>query len=127
MTKGHIKQARAVKGRTPFDLLRAKLDDDDRQAAALFKEFAECFKGRRQLVWSKGLKARFSVAHLNDEELAAHMDDSAALLGAIGLEQWRVILRLDLRADILELARHGWEPVHRLLASLPPLPPGDSS
>ena len=127
MTKGHIKHSRAVKGRTPFDLLRAKLHDDDRQAAALFKEFAECFKGRRQLVWSKGLKARFAVADLNDEELAAQIDDSAACLGAISLEQWRVILRLDLQADILELARHGWEPVQRLLASLPPIPSGDTS
>ncbi len=119
MTKGHIKRSKAVKGRTPFDLLRAKLLDDDRQAAELFKEFAECFTGRRQLVWSKGLKARFAVADLDDEELATQMDDSAALLGRITLDQWRAILRLDLRADILELARHGWEPVQRLLDSLP--------
>lgn len=127
MTKGHIKKARVVKGRTPFDLLRAKLYDDDRQAAVLFKEFAECFKGRRQLVWSKGLKSRFAIDDLDDGELAAQVDDSAALLGTISLDQWRVILRLDLRADILELARYGWESVQRLLDSLPSLPPRDTS
>jgi hypothetical protein len=126
MTKGHTKKARAAKGRTPFDLLRDCLMDSDRQAVALFKEFAECFKGRRQLVWSKGLKDRFALDDLDDGELAAQLDDSAALMGRIGLDQWRVILRLDLRADILELARHGWEPVQWLLDSLPLSSPGDS-
>jgi hypothetical protein len=41
------------------------------------------------------------------------------LLGSIDLDQWRVILRLELRGEILELARHGWEPVRRLLDSIP--------
>jgi hypothetical protein len=127
MTKGHIKRARSTKGRSPFDLLRSKLYDDDRQAAALFQEYARCFHGKRQLVWSKGLKALFSVDELNDQELSARVDDSAVLLGSITLEQWRAILRLDLRADVLELARFGWEPVQRLLDSLPLVPGRDSS
>lgn len=121
MTKGHIKKA-ARGGRTPFDLLRARLVDDDKQASALFKEFAECFKGKRQLVWSKGLKALFAVPDLSDEELAAQQDERAALLGRITLDQWRAILKFDLRADVLELARYGWEPVQRLLDSLPAVP-----
>ena len=61
MTKGHTKKAKG--GETPFDLLRAFLaDKQDGQAAALFREFSECFKGKRQLSWSNGLKARFAVA-----------------------------------------------------------------
>ena len=117
MTKGHMKKARA--GSSPFDLLRAVLEDGDRQAAARFQEFAEAFKGKRQLVWSQGLKALFAVDDLTDEQVSAVQDDSAAFLGEITLEQWRAVLRLDLRGEVLELARFGWEPVQRLLDSLP--------
>ena len=47
LTRGHTKKGRAG-GETPFDLLRAVLaDKEDRQAAALFLEFSQCFKGKR--------------------------------------------------------------------------------
>lgn len=117
MTKGHIK--RAKQGESPFQLLRAFAFDDDRQAAALFREFATAFHGRRQLYWSPGLKKRFALDELTDSEISAVIEDSAELLGSIELDQWRVILRLDLRGEILELARHGWDPVRRLLESIP--------
>ena len=53
MTKGHTKKA--LHGETPFDFLRSFLaDGEDKQAAALFREFAETFKGKRQLHWSRG-------------------------------------------------------------------------
>lgn len=116
MTKGHTKKAR--KGRSPFDLLRSYLYDDDKQAGALFVEYAGVFRGKRQLVWSKGLKALFSVVDLSDEETAALVEESADLLGMIELEEWRLVLRFDVRGEVLELARHGWEPVRRLLDNL---------
>lgn len=116
MTKGHIKKANH--GETPFDLLRAYAHDDDKQAAALFREFAETFKGKRQLYWSPGLKAQFDLEEITDEELAADQDDQAAILGTIELEDWKRILKADVRGEVLELARHGWEPVERFLLDL---------
>ncbi|MFA5083695.1 MAG: protein rep, partial [Hydrogenophilaceae bacterium] len=116
MTKGHIKKANH--GETPFDLLRAYAYDDDKQAAALFREFAETFKGKRQLHWSHGLKAKFDLEEVTDEELAAEQDDQAAILGTIELDEWKRILKADVRGEILELARHGWEPVERFLQEL---------
>lgn len=116
MTKSHIKKA--GKGRSPFDLLRSYLYDDDKQAGALFREYAAAFKGQNQLVYSKGLKDLYAVEDLTDDEIVNHHDDAAALLGQIEFEQWRLILAADLRGEVLELARHGWEPVARLLASL---------
>jgi hypothetical protein len=116
MTKGHIKKA--SKGRSPFDLLRSYLYDDDKQAGALFREYAQAFHGKRQLQYSNGLKKLYQVEDLTDEELAALQDEPADLLGSIELEQWRLILAADLRGELLELARHGWEPVARLLSSL---------
>jgi hypothetical protein len=121
LTKGHIKKA--SKGRSPFDLLRSYLYDDDKQAGALFREYAQAFKGKKQLIWSQGLKALYQVEDLSDEELAAIQEESAELLGSIELEQWRLILAADLRGEVLELARHGWEPVARLLADLFTKPP----
>jgi hypothetical protein len=117
MTKGHMKKAN--KGETPFDLLRAFLSDADKQAAALYREFALTFHGRRQLVYSKGLKAHFELVEKTDQEISQEIDESAERLGSISLDQWRVICRLDLRGEVLELARHGWEPVQRFLDQLP--------
>ena len=82
MTKGHIKKGKA--GGNAFDLLRAVLaDKEDKQAAALFAEFAKAFKGKRQLSWSNGLKAKFNLAEKNDEELASELEDNAELLGLL--------------------------------------------
>lgn len=111
MTKGHTK--RAIHGETPFDFLRAYLvDKSDKQAGALFKEFAETFKGKRQLHWSPGLKKRFAIGESSDEELAGQMDDHAAMLGTITLDQWRDVLAVEGRGNILMLAANGgWDAV----------------
>ena len=116
MTKGHTTKAKAG-GETPFDLLRAALADrQDKQAAALFREFAECFKGKRQLSWSNGLKARFFVDEKTDEELAAEKDDAAVLLGLLTPDQWRDVLKVDGRGVLLDIAaKGGWHNVQRYL------------
>lgn len=106
LTKGHTKKAKD--GETPFDFLRAFVQDkNDRQAAALFKEFAEVFKGKSQLFWSRGLKKHFRIDEETDEEIAASQADNADLLGNIEFEEWMVILKHEKRGDVLELARSG--------------------
>lgn len=116
MTKGHLKKAK--QGRSPFDLLRCYMFDKDKQAGALFIEYAGAFKGKRQLVWSKGLKALFAVEDLTDDEVALQVEDDAVLLGTIAFNDWLRILKADARGEVLELARHSWEAVERLLFSL---------
>jgi hypothetical protein len=115
MTKGHTKKA--LHGETPFDFLRAYLaDGSDRQAAALFAEFAETFKGKRQLSWSRGLKALFAIEEASDEELSTRVEESAVLLGCLTVDQWRDVLKVDGRATVLEIAaRSGWPEVQRYL------------
>jgi hypothetical protein len=116
ITRGHTKKGRAG-GETPFDLLRAYLaDSDDKQAAALFQEFSRCFKGRRQLSWSNGLKARFQLSDKEDEEIASEVEEDAQLLGLITSDQWRDVLKVKGRATVLELAADGgWHAVSRYL------------
>ena len=115
MTKGHTKKA--LHGETPFDFLRAYLaDGQDKQAAALFQEFAQVFKGKRQLHWSKGLKNRFAIDESTDEELSNKVEERAVLLGLITVDQWRDVLKVDARATVLEIAaRSGWPEVQRFL------------
>lgn len=121
MTKGHIKKSKD--GQSPFDLLRAYQESGDKQAGALFVQFAHAFKGKRQLHWSPGLKKQFQVGEMSDEELANKQDDKALLLGTITLTQWRYILRKEARSLILELAEQGWDAVSRFLATVPAEPP----
>jgi hypothetical protein len=112
MTKGHTKKAKH--GETPFDFLRAVLDDpDDKQAAALFIEFAKVFKGKRQLHWSRGLKKRYSIGERTDEQLATDQeDDFLILLGTLTVDQWRDVLAVDGRGPLLSIAASsGWPAV----------------
>lgn len=115
MTKGHTKKA--LHGETPFDFLRSYLaDGTDKQAAALFAEFAETFKGKRQLSWSKGLKSMFAIEEASDDELATRVEESAVLLGLLTVDQWRDVLKVDARATVLEIAAGpGWPAVQRYL------------
>jgi hypothetical protein len=118
MTKGHTKKA--LHGETPFDFLRSYLaDKDDKQAGALFKEFCETFKGKRQLHWSKGLKKRFSIGEKSDDQVASEHDDSARVLGSITLDQWRDVLSVDGRGTVLSIAAaSGWSAVTLYLDSI---------
>ena len=118
MTKGHTK--RAKDGETPFDLLRAVFADrEDQEAGRLFSEFAAAFHGRRQLVWSRGLRDLIGLeAEETDGEIEARLEADAEILGWLSPDQWRAVVGADLRAELLELARVGWEPVERLLCSL---------
>ena len=64
------KEARSKTGRSPFQLLADYAERDDKQAGALFAEYAKVFKGLRQLVWSDGLKKLAGVDAMSDEEVA---------------------------------------------------------
>jgi hypothetical protein len=116
MTKGHIKKA-SQGGFSPFDLLRAYLYGD-KQAGALFVEFALAFFGKRQLYWSPGLKSKLSVEDVPDCEILADNLPDDVILGRLSTDQWRLILKHDKRGQVLEYARLGWSHVETFLADL---------
>lgn len=117
LVKAHSKRGRG--GRfTPFDFLRAYLDEPDSgQMLALFAEFAYTFHGRRQLVWSNGLKRELLGADgLSDQEIADSLGENDSLLGNISLEVWRYIRRRNFQAEVLKVADlHGADGLRRLL------------
>lgn len=94
--------------RTPTDLLAAYAFDQDDQAGALWQQYAAVFKGRRQLSWSRGLRALLGLAvEQTDEEIAAETSETAVLLASLTLAQWRHIVANDARGEVLAVAASG--------------------
>ena len=106
------------KGLHPFGLL-ARAAEGDRRSARLFLIYAIAIKGRRQLVWSPGLKDRISLSDKSDEILAEESVEVADLLGMLSTEDWRTVRTAGARAQVLRAAEQGgWKSVQRLLDSL---------
>lgn len=118
MTKGHTKTAGEGKGSTPFDFLRAFLHDDDKHAGKLFQVYYDCFKGRRQLCWSKGLKKLLLVADVTDEEIATQEQEHAVELAKITVDQWKAIYRRKLESTVLNIAENDSDALKPFLQSL---------
>jgi hypothetical protein len=109
MTYANIKTTKRDRF-TPFDLATAaglilERDGERLILASLFREFAGVFKGTRQLTWSSGLRDAFGLGReLSDQEQVEKQVDDAELLGDVPAYIWRAILRLGLRAELLEAA-----------------------
>ena len=124
MTKAHTKQSRG-KGATPFGLLDAILDGEDPVypkplATALFVQFTKSFKGRRQLFWSVGLRAKLDLApELSDQELVDLPDDERAVqLATLDDDDWRAIRRSRQEAHILTVAESNPSLLRQVVQSL---------
>ncbi|HDR7795977.1 protein rep [Bacillus cereus] len=102
LTKSHIKKAK-YESLTPFDFLRKYYETEDKKYIYLFQEYARCFKGKRQLQWSQGLKKRFVVEDKTDEQVAKEKVEDADLLGMLEYDLWKRILKYDNRSYFLDL------------------------
>lgn len=97
-------------GRTPAQLLAASCDDQDRVAGMLWSEYAEVFHGRRQLVWSRGLKDLAGINDVDDQEAAQdEQQDGQVETARANIEHqvWRssvAVRDADKRADLLDRA-----------------------
>ena len=98
ITKGHIKKGRD-NSLTPFDLLR--LSEDDDQCVKLFRQYADAFKGKRQLVWSKGLKDLLGLVEVTDEQLALETEKDSVLLDEIALQVWELVYKAKKECELL--------------------------
>lgn len=108
IAKAAVKKARHG-GRTPQQLV-LDYGDGDAAAGRLFQEYAAAFKGRNQLVWSRGLRSMLQMGEeKTDEELAETLPDNLELFASFNLYQWRRFLALpdDLRGYVLAIASDG--------------------
>lgn len=109
LTKAHLKRS---KGEliSPWDMLWL-IGQGEGDYIEVFREYAKEFKGRRQLVWSKGrvdglrIRERLGLGEEStDEEIAALIEPDAELLAALSLRQWNMVLSRELRGELLEVA-----------------------
>lgn len=111
-------------GLTPFGLLADAHENGDTESRRLYREFVDAFDGKRQLVWSPGLKKTLGIAELEDEEIARGERKKPEEEFCIRLfaEEWKV-LQQHARHDAPHLAlyvagKFGREGVEHLLALL---------
>jgi hypothetical protein len=108
MAKNHAKQGRMTDHFTPFGMLAEIYDYDREDLKPVFREYALCFKGRRQLEYSRGLKARYQEEEKEDEELVLESQENEAItLVELGKSQWEKVVGNDVRGELLEAVRTG--------------------
>lgn len=114
LTISHAKEAKGEHLK-PFGLLRVSMERDDegrptdaaRRSAALFREFADAFHGKRLLTWSPGLKEWFGIADLDDDALAddeADRVECGQCVGVLNQDQWRVVVSRNAEAELEDYA-----------------------
>lgn len=114
MTKAHIKKAKDG-SLSPFDFLRNYLITEEEGLLYLFRDYAECFKGKRQMQWSQGLKKRFIIVDKTDEELAQEKTEDADQLGLLTYEDWKQILKYESRTIFLDrVEKYGFESAYEM-------------
>lgn len=92
---------------TPFGLLRYSLAGDMR-AGSLFVAYAQAFKGRRQLVWSPGLRELLDLdQEQTDEEIAEEQREQGIDLIMLDRQVWAIVVGNGARGDLLEVVRTG--------------------
>lgn len=120
VTKGHIKKGKED-SLTPWDLLKLS-ESGCEKSGYLFQVFAAAFKGKRQLSWSKGLKALLGVDTKEDEELAQVTEKDSIEVDVLAIELWSLILRYQSRAEYLTAKEHdikyGSQRAHNLIMAL---------
>lgn len=114
LSKAHIKKAKEG-SLSPFDFLRLYLKTEEEGLLNLFREYVECFKGKRQIQWSQGLKKRFIIIDKTDEEVAKEKVEEADQLGLLSYDEWKYILRTDARARFLDrIEKFGYEKAYEM-------------
>lgn len=114
LSKAHIKTAKQG-SLSPFDFLRLYLKTEEEGLLQLFREYVNCFKGKRQIQWSQGLKKRFIIVDKTDEELAKEKVEEADQLGLLTYEDWKFILKTDTRSVFLDrVEKYGYDKAFKM-------------
>lgn len=103
ITRAPVKRS-SRDGSTAWQLL-AKAAEGDKQAARLFVEYSSAFKGKQQLVWSKGLRELLGMKEIQDDEISETESQAFIVMESLSSEQWHKLMRLpkDVRGELLKL------------------------
>lgn len=104
LTKQPVKKGKKD-GKSPLQLL-SDYGDGDIKAGRMWREYAYAFKGKKQLVWSKGLRDELGMSpEVDDTAIAESLPDGLLLLASLNPQEWKAIIKADLRGEVLEAAR----------------------
>lgn len=107
VTKSPVKTGRGDGHYHPFELVDM-YQAGNMSAGSLFVEYVGAMKGKKQLVYTRGLRARLGLdKELSDSEIVMMQDQDADLFALLSAEDWRHILRHEKRAQLLEVASIG--------------------
>lgn len=101
LTYAHKKQGRQG-GRSPWAILTDLTEKYTWHDAQLYREYCAAFKGRAQLFWSRGLKDRFEIEEVNDQELADRPEIHHVI--NVDAKEWNAIVYYKKHASVLEVA-----------------------
>jgi len=97
------KRGRGVHRFGPWQLLDEARNDVS-WAANAFRMYAHSMKGRRHLVWSRGLREHFGLVELTDAEVVeSKADEDERLFAELTKACWRGVYRNELRGELLQL------------------------
>lgn len=103
-----------------LELLR-EAQEGYEQFGRLWQEYANAFHGKRQQVWSNGLKALIGIEEIEDEEAAEgeeYTEEKDELIASWPRKTWKLIRKH--RGDLLTAAeRGGAEEVQKVLDEIP--------
>lgn len=108
MTQAHLKVGKKnMQSLTMWEVLElAQMESSTKDKYSyIFKTYADSFKGRRQLFWSKGLKELLKIEVKDDEEIANAEEENTEIYDAMFLspQDWWAICYHKIRAEFLEL------------------------
>jgi len=109
MTLWHTKNSNGITDRfSPFQLANL-MKNGDLWAKMKFLEYAEFIRGRYQLFWSKGLKSRFGITDLNDEQILNQAQPNSILHLSIVAEDYKKLYcnGYDYRPQLISAIRQG--------------------
>lgn len=90
------KQAKLGDHYTPFDLIELNRGD-------LYLEYLEATWGKRQLIYSVGLKAKYGIIDKTDEELAIEERENSFVVAVVPNKDWRIVDENDWQCTILDI------------------------
>src|SRR5664279_2803183 len=119
MTKGHLKQGIKDGHVSPFGLLDL-YGEGDENAGRRFQEFAKVFKGKRQLVWSKGLRELLKVGEQKpDEEIINEIEKASKEVMKISYSDFQQIVKHEKEVEFLcQVCAQGKEAVRAFIDDL---------
>ena len=96
------------KNRTPFQILRDIIVDDISDDAAFARdvkltiEYLLATKGKKQIFWSRGLKAEVGVKDMSDEEIVDDEKEESTILWGLTRPHWNALRRNGFVTDYLK-------------------------